>query len=44
MAGSTEKTVQDIPLGISLVEDGNGFIVHRRQANGEISAINLTEG
>ncbi len=44
MARSTEKTVQEIPLGISLVEDGNGFILHRRQANGEISAINLTEG
>jgi hypothetical protein len=43
MARSTEKTVQDIPLGISLVEDGNGFTLHRRQANGEISAINLTE-
>jgi hypothetical protein len=26
-----------------LREDGNGFILHRRQANGKISAINLTE-
>ena len=43
MARSTEKSVQEIPLGISLVEDGNGFILHRRQANGEISAIHLTE-
>jgi hypothetical protein len=43
MTRSTEKTVQEIPLGISLVEDRNGFILHRRRANGGISAINLTE-
>ncbi len=43
MAGSTEKSVQEIPPGISLVEDDNGLILHSRQANGEISAIHLTE-
>jgi hypothetical protein len=43
MARSTEKSVQKIPLGTSIVQDGNGLILHRRQANGEISAIHLTE-
>ena len=43
MARSTEQSVQKIPLGTSIVEDGNGLILHRRQANGEISAIHLTE-
>jgi len=33
----------EIPLGISLVQDETGFILHRKQANGDISAINLTE-
>jgi hypothetical protein len=43
MADSTEKSTQEIPLGISLVEDGDGFILHRKQADGDISAIVLTE-
>lgn len=33
----------EIPLGISLVQDDNGFILRRKQANGDIAAINLTE-
>ena len=43
MARSTEKTVQEIPLRISLVQDDAGFILHRKQADGDVSTINLTE-
>ncbi len=43
MARFTEVTVQELPLGITLVEDGDGFILRCRQADGEISVINLTE-
>jgi hypothetical protein len=43
MACPTEKTMPEIPLGISLVEQDNGFILRRKLANGEITAINLTE-
>jgi hypothetical protein len=39
----TKKMMPEIPLGISLVQDDTGFILHRKQANGDISAINLTE-
>ncbi len=38
-----KQQMPEIPLGISLVQDGIGFILHRKQANGDISAINLTE-
>jgi len=43
MACPTEKTMPEIPLGISLVEQDNGFILRRKLANGEVTAINLTE-
>ena len=43
MACPTEKTMREIPLGISLVEQDNGFILRRKLANGEITTINLTE-
>jgi len=43
VACPTEKTTPEIPFGISLVEHDNGFILHRKQPNGEISALNLTE-
>jgi hypothetical protein len=43
MACPTEKTMREIPLGISLTEQDNGFILRRKLANGEITAINLTE-
>jgi hypothetical protein len=43
MACPAEKTMPEIPLGISLVEQDKGFILRRKQADGEISAINLTE-
>jgi hypothetical protein len=39
----TKKMIPEIPLGISLVQDDTGFILHRKQADGDISAINLTE-
>jgi hypothetical protein len=44
MAPPTEKTIPEIPLGISLAERDNGFILRRKLANGEITAIDLTEG
>ena len=43
MACPTEKTMREIPLGISLTEQDNGFILRRKLANGEVTAINLTE-
>jgi hypothetical protein len=39
----TKKMMPEIPLGISLVQDDTGFILHRKQADGDISAMNLTE-
>jgi len=43
MTHLTKKTMPEIPLGISLVQDDTGFIFRRKQADGKISAINLTE-
>ena len=43
MAHSTKKITPEIPLGISLVQDDTGFILHRKQANGKVSTIDLTE-
>jgi hypothetical protein len=43
MAYLTKKMVPEIPLGISLIQDDTGFVLHRKQANGDISAMNLTE-
>ena len=43
MACPIEKTMPEIPLGISLVEQDNGFILRRKLANGEITALNLTQ-
>jgi hypothetical protein len=44
MARSTKMTVQEIPLGVSLVEDCNdGFVLHDRKANGESNEIHLSE-
>ena len=43
MTRLTKKMMPEIPLGISLVQDDHGFILHRKQADGDIAAINLTE-
>ncbi len=43
MAYLTKKMMPEIPLGVSLMQDDTGFILHRKQANGDVSAMNLTE-
>ena len=44
MVDSIETTVQEIPLGVCLVEADDGFILHSRQAGGESNEIHLSEG
>jgi hypothetical protein len=43
MTRLTKKMMSEIPLGISLAQDDTGFTLHRKQADGDISAINLSE-
>jgi len=33
----------DIPLGISFEEDNNGFVLRRKEANGDVTAIHMAE-
>jgi hypothetical protein len=37
------KKMMPIPLGFSLVQEDTDFILYHKQANGDISAINLSE-